>query len=95
MPTVLPVTELQRNTATLTDEVMRTKEPIYLTRRGKAAVVLLDAAEYDREMSYRKAIAEREERVRAGISRGHGELERGDSVPLGESLAQLADRWAL
>ena len=95
MPTVLPVTELQRNTATLTDEVMRKKEPIYLTRRGKAAVVLLDAAEYDREMSYRKAIAEREERVRAGISRGHGELERGDSVPLGESLAQLADRWAL
>ena len=95
MPTVLPVTELQRNTATLTDEAMRTKEPIYLTRRGKAAVGLLDAAEYDREMSYRKAIAEREERVRAGISRGNGELERGDSVPLGESLAQLADRWAL
>ena len=40
MPTVLPVTELQRNTAALTDEAMRTKEPIYLTRRGKAAVVL-------------------------------------------------------
>ena len=47
MPTVLPVTELQRNTAALVDEAMRTKEPIYLTRRGKAAVVLLDAAEYD------------------------------------------------
>lgn len=95
MPTVLPVTELQRNTATLTDEAMRTKEPIYLTRRGKAVVVLFDAAEYDREMSYRRAIAEREERVRAGISRGHVELERGESAPLCESLAQLVDRWAL
>ena len=95
MPTVLPVTELQRNTASLTDEVMRTKEPIYLTRRGKAAVVLLDAAEYDREMSYRKAIIEREKSVYAGISQGHDELERGELVQLDETLAQLADKWSL
>lgn len=95
MPTVLPVTELQRNTAALTDEAMRTKEPIYLTRRGKAAVVLLDAAEYDREMSYRKAIIEREKSVYAGISRGHDELARGESSSLDEALSQLADKWSL
>ena len=95
MPTVLPVTELQRNTASLTDEAMRTKEPIYLTRRGKAAVVLLDAAEYDREMSYRKALIEREKSVYAGISQGHDELERGELVQLDETLAQLADKWSL
>lgn len=95
MPTVLPVTELQRNTAALTDEAMRTKEPIYLTRRGKAAVVLLDAAEYDREMSYRKAIIEREKRVREGIARGHDELARGESSSLDETLSQLADKWSL
>ena len=92
MPTVLPVTELQRNTAALTDEAMRTKEPIYLTRRGKAAVVLLDAAEYDREMSYRKVIIEREKSVYAGISRGHDELARGESSSLDETLSQLADK---
>lgn len=95
MPTVLPVTELQRNTAALTDEAMRTKEPIYLTRRGKAAVVLLDAAEYDREMSYRKAIIEREKSVYAGITRGHDELRRGESASLDEALSQLADKWSL
>lgn len=95
MPTVLPVTELQRNTAALTDEAMRTKEPIYLTRRGKAAVVLLDAAEYDREMSYRKTIIEREKNVYAGISRGHDELGRGESASLDETLSQLADKWSL
>ena len=95
MPTVLPVTELQRNTAALTDEAMRTKEPIYLTRRGKAAVVLLDAAEYDREMSYRKAIIEREKSVYAGISRGHVELRRGESASLDETLSQLEDKWSL
>ena len=95
MPTVLPVTELQRNTAALTDEAMRTKEPIYLTRRGKAAVVLLDAAEYDREMSYRKAIIEREKSVYAGITRGHDELARGESSSLDETLTKLADKWSL
>ena len=95
MPTVLPVTELQRNTASLTDEAMRTKEPIYLTRRGKAAVVLLDAAEYDREMSYRKALIEREKSVYAGISQGHDELERGELVQLDETLSQLAGKWSL
>ena len=95
MPTVLPVTELQRNTAALTDEAMRTKEPIYLTRRGKAAVVLLDAAEYDREMSYRKAIIEREKRVCEGITRGYDELGRGELASLDETLSELADKWSL
>ena len=95
MPTVLPVTELQRNTAALTDEAMRTKEPIYLTRRGKAAVVLLDAAEYDREMSYRTAIIESEKSNYAGITRGHDELRRGESASLDETLSQLEDKWSL
>ena len=95
MPTVLPVTELQRNTAALTDEAMRTKEPIYLTHRGKAAVVLLDAAEYDREMSYRKAIIGCEKRVYEGITQGHNELRCGESASLDETLSQLADKWSL
>lgn len=41
---------------------------------------LVDAAEYDREMSYRKAIIEREKRVREGI---------GDSA-----CSRLPRRWA-
>lgn len=92
MRTVLPVTELQGNLAAFVDEAMQTKEPIYLTRRGKAAVVLLDAAEYDREMSYRKAIIEREKRVYEGIAQGHNELARGESFSLDETLSQFADK---
>lgn len=95
MPTMPPVTELQRNTGALADESMRAKEPIYLTRRGKAAVVLLDVAEYDRETSYRKAIIEREKSVCEGITRGHNELARGESASLDEALSQLADKWSL
>ena len=95
MPTVVPISEMQRNAAALTDEAMRTKEPIYLTRRGKSAVVLMDAAEYDREMSYKKAIVARERALYEGISRGHAEIEGGVSVSLDEALSDLGAKWDL
>ncbi len=93
MPVVVPVTEMQRNGAALTDEAMRTKEPIYLTRRGKSAVVLIDAEEFDRRMAYRDGIIAREERAYAGIMRGHEEIARGNGVPLSAALEQLGDDW--
>ena len=89
MPTVLPVTEMQRNSASLTDQAIKTKEPIYLTRHGKLAVVLIDAEEFDRRMAYRDAIIRHEESVLAGIMRGHEEVKRGDTVELDDILAQL------
>ena len=93
MPQVLPITEMQRNGASLADEAMRTKEPIYLTRHGRAAVVVMDAAEFDRRMAYRDAIAEREQRRYEGIVSGLSEIESGAGVPLEDALAQLDARW--
>ena len=78
----------------LTDEAVRTKRPIYLTRHGRAAVVLFDAVEYDREMNYRKAIIERERHACEGISQGHDELRRGALASLDETLSQLANEWS-
>ncbi len=93
MPVTVPVSEMQRNAAALTEEAMRTKQPIYLTKRGKSAVVLLDAQEYDRQMAYRDAILAREQAALAGISRGHEEIARGKSVKLEDALAQLDAKW--
>lgn len=93
MPAVLPISEMQRNSASLTAEAMRTKEPIYLTRHGKAAVVVMDAAEFDRRMAYRDALVAREERVYEGIMRGHREIEAGEGIPLDDALAQLGPTW--
>ena len=94
MPTVLLVTELQRNIALLADKVMRAKGPIYLTRRGKAAVVLLDAADYGCEMSHRRASSSvRSASMRASFV-GMPSL-RGGSVTLGETLSEFTDKWSL
>lgn len=93
MPVVAPISEMQRNSAALTERAMETKEPIYLTRHGKSAVVLMDAEEFDRRMSYRDAIAQREQERYEGIMRGHREAEKGQLVPLGDALDQLDAKW--
>ncbi|MDO4849277.1 MAG: type II toxin-antitoxin system prevent-host-death family antitoxin [Coriobacteriia bacterium] len=93
MPVTVPVSEMQRNGAALTEEAMRTKQPIYLTKRGKSAVVLLDAEEYDRQIAYRDAMLAREERILAGISRGHEEVRQGKTVKLEDALSQLDAKW--
>jgi prevent-host-death family protein len=93
MPVTLPVSEMQRNSAALTEEAMRTKKPIYLTKRGKSAVVLLDAEEYDRQMAYRDSILAREEAIYAGIALGHEEALQGKTVVLDDALAELDAKW--
>ena len=94
MPTVAPITDMQRKGAALADQAMMSKEPIYLTRHGKAAVVLIDAAEYDRRMRYRDAIIEREECAYAGIQRGHEEIAQGKGISLSDALAAIECKLA-
>lgn len=93
MPVVAPISEMQRNGAALTDRAIKTKEPIYLTRHGKSAVVLIDANEFDRRMRYRDAIAQREQERYEAIMRGHREIEDGASVSLDDALSQLGEKW--
>lgn len=70
MPTVKPISEIQRNMAAITRECKETKQPIYLTKNGSAALVVMDAEAFDREMSLHQAVLEREERVSRAIMRG-------------------------
>lgn len=70
MPTVKPISEIQRNMAAITRECKETKRPIYLTKNGSAALVVMDAEAFDREMSLHQAVLEREERVSRAIMRG-------------------------
>lgn len=93
MPAVVPISEMQRNSAALTEQAVTSKEPIYLTKHGKSTVVLMDAEEFDRRMQYRDAIAMREQERYERIMCGHREVEEGQSVPLDEALIQLGKKW--
>ncbi len=70
MPTVKPISELQRNITSITQECQSTKEPIYLTKNGSAALVIMDADAFDHEMSVHHDVLEREDRVFRAIMRG-------------------------
>ncbi len=93
MTIVRPISDMQRNSAALTEEAMRTKEPIYLTRHGKPAVVLIDAEEYDREVALRDDIYEYEKRVLEHVEKGHQDILDGKGIPLEEVMTELEEKW--
>lgn len=45
---VRPLTDLKTKTASVIEQVRRTRRPVLLTRRGRGMAVLLDLAEYER-----------------------------------------------
>lgn len=94
MSVVKPITEMQRNSAALVNEAMALKEPIYLTRRGQSAVVLMDAAEFDARMDLQSRLYEREMRSLDGIMRGHEEIAQGRGIPLEDVLAEMDETWS-
>lgn len=93
MPMVLPVSELQRNSAELVNRAMETKEPIYLTRRGYKSVVLVDADEYDRMAAIENARVRHALEIKDGIERGHADITAGKTVALSDALTSLESRW--
>lgn len=86
MPTVKPISELQRNMAAITKECHETKQPIYLTKNGSASLVVMDAAAFDSEMGLHQAVYEREMRVFRAIMRGREDELAGNVRPLSQAI---------
>lgn len=85
MPNVMTVSDLQRNMKEVAERCAATREPVYLTRNGRPALVIMDAEAYDEEKALRELIYEREIRVyRRGLE-GHAQIERGERVSLEEA----------
>lgn len=93
MPTILPVTDLQRNFKQVLDECQKTGEPIYLTRNGAAAVVVIDAETYDKEMALHREVYDREMRIKKAIERGYEDYEMGRFKSLDDALEIAENAW--
>lgn len=90
MPTVKPISEIQRNMAGIARECKETKAPIYLTKNGSASLVVMDAEAFDREMSLHQAVLEREERAYRAIMRGREDELAGRVRSLEDALRDAA-----
>ncbi len=73
VPTIIPITDLRQDAATVLRRVRDSREPVVITQRGRPAAVLMSAeayarAEHDRELL--RLLARGEKEIAAG--KGHG-----------------------
>lgn len=84
MPVTMPVSELQRNFKLTLDKCEKSSEPYYLTRNGKASLVVMSAEAYDRQMSELAVAREHESTIKDDIIRGYEDYLSGRYKPADE-----------
>ena len=85
---VYSLTDFQRNAKEHVERLRRSGQPHVLTVNGKAAVVVQDAASYQRMLDE----TERLEAL-AGIRRGMEAVKRGEVKPLRKVLGELTKKY--
>jgi len=73
VPKIIPVSELRQDAAAVLRRVQKSRDPVVVTQRGRATVVLLsldayEAAEEERQILRALARGDREIRARRGVS---------------------------
>lgn len=85
---VFSLTEFQRNTKDHVERLAQTGKPQVLTVNGKAAVVIQDAASYQRMLDEKERLE-----AAAGIQRGIDAMKRGETRPLESVLDDLKTKY--
>ena len=80
LPNIIPVTDLRQDAAAVLKRVSRSKEPLIITQRGRAAAVLLSAEAYKQ--------AEHERQLLRLLARGEKEIREGKGYDLDIVLAE-------
>lgn len=83
VPTMIPVSELRQDVADVVRRVQESRDPIIVTQRGRAAVVMLSVREYER--------GEYEREILKALAQGEQEIAAGKGHDLGDVMAE-ADR---
>ena len=73
VPTIIPITDLRQDAATVLRRVRESRAPVVITQRGRAAAIMMSAeayerAEHDRELLRLLARGEKE----SAAGKGHG-----------------------
>lgn len=89
VPQIKSLSEFNRNQTAVIEELRQTGEPLYLTRNGSASVVVMDAAAFDEQMSFRKSVYAEEMRVYKDLMSGYGDYLEGDIVEADEAEAAI------
>lgn len=69
VPKIIPISELRQEVASIVKDVSSSRDPVVITRRGRAAVVMVSVESYQRsqrELEILKIIAAGEKDILAG-----------------------------
>lgn len=80
LPEIIPVTDLRQDAAAVVKRVQASREPLVITRRGRAAAIMLSVDAYER--------SERERQLLRLLVRGEQEIAAGSGHDLNEVLAE-------
>ena len=80
VPNIIPVTDLRQDAASVLRRVRDSKEPFFITQRGRAAAVMVSAEVYER--------AEQDRELLRLLVRGEKEIATGKGVGLDAVLAE-------
>ncbi len=80
VPTIIPITDLRQDAATVLRRVRASNEPVVITQRGRAAAVMMSAEAYQR--------AEHDRELLQLLARGEKEIGAGTGHSLEAVLAE-------
>jgi prevent-host-death family protein len=83
-PKIIPISDLRQNASDVVRGVSSSREPVFVTQRGRAAAVLVSLEAYED--------SQRELDVLRLLARGEKEMDAGIGHKLGEVLKE-ADRF--
>jgi prevent-host-death family protein len=83
IPDIIPVSDLRQDTAGTLRRVNRSKQPLVVTQRGRAAAVLVGIEAYQR--------AERERTILKLLAQGEREIRAGRGTDLEDVFAEADD----
>lgn len=80
VPAIIPITDLRQDAAGALDRVRRSREPVVITQRGRAAAVMLSIEAYER--------TERESQILRILAGGEREIAKHKGRDLAAVLAE-------
>ncbi len=80
IPNIVPITELRQDATAIVRRVAKMREPLIITQRGRAAVVMVSIEEYEH--------SRHEIELLRHLARGEREVEAGKGYDLGAVLSE-------
>jgi len=97
LPIILPISELRQDAAGVIKRATATHEPVFVTQRGRATAVLMDAASYARgqhELELLRVLARGEAEIAAGVGHSLASVMAEADALLAEGESHHDDRDA-